>query len=509
MIDVCHGCNLIWLDDLEEEKIRCITQLETVDPNTLSFGLQQYRFGTSSLTFLFEDTFYDFASQTMIFEELFDPPLRMPLAYKKLTLQHPEVIGIWMLVDGRFVGEIYGQPAHRLSPKAMSTTIPQSYQKRPEILHSFYCSSMALTPEVRYRQSPKEQYARVLKGLWLKRVKEAGYTISSGTSINKNNVRLNKEFGAQYHKTLHFNSYAQNFYTIDLESYAYHNKEHQFYVIPSHEQKIFETESTWEEDLEGVLIRSGSFRMGALENDLSADPDETEREVSITYGFEICRYPVTQRVWGNIMKNNPSFHIGPQHPVTNINWFDCICFCNMLSQKLGLERVYSIDKKNIICDFSKNGFRLLRESEWEYAARQCTTDDHIEMQTTYQRFSGSDQYDDVAWVLENTAIQQVESKKANGIGLFDMSGNVLEWCWDESTQDKNMYTTENEIDDYQHIQISAQSCVYSGHSDTQVVRGGSAYTSYEISRVSNRLHYAPETKIFHLGFRIGRTRSSS
>ena len=178
---------------------------------------------------------------------------------------------------------------------------------------------------------------------------------------------------------------------------------------------------------------------------------DEEKEV---FDIEVCKYPTTQKMWTEVMENNPSYFKGDNKPVEKINWWQALDYCNKLSEKYGLEPVYDLSKsaqgilmiKELggeivypdVANFKNTeGFRLPTEVEWEWFARGGQI--AIEQGTFDYTYSGSNNFNEVAWYYDNSggdngSTKDVGLKKPNQLGLYDCSGNVWEWCYD---------TTEN------------------------------------------------------------------
>lgn len=195
-------------------------------------------------------------------------------------------------------------------------------------------------------------------------------------------------------------------------------------------------------------------------------------------GIYMMKTELTQSQYRAVTGKNPSNYKGSNRPVECMSWYAAIRFCNKLSEMKGLTPCYSVKGSTNVdtwTDYSAddvewnkaaNGWRLPTEEEWAKAA----DDGH--------KYSGSNNLDEVAWYSDNSDSEthDVAGKKANAKGLYDMSGNVWEWCWDR----------------------------YSGSSSSRVSRGGSYYDGSGRCAVSFRYGNGPGSRDFDLGFRVVR-----
>ena len=193
---------------------------------------------------------------------------------------------------------------------------------------------------------------------------------------------------------------------------------------------------------------------GAVLGDNSRSNNQ-EHSVSLS-AYYIGQTEVTQELWKAVMGSNPSrFTDSVKNPVEQVSWYDCIEFCNELTAEIMGEEhcVYTIRGSSVTADFSQKGFRLPTEAEWEYAA----------MGGRNHKYAGTNNdasLKDYAWYDTNSGgkTHEVGTKQANKYGIYDMSGNVWEWCWDW----------------YEPITRSGEQDTSSAASgDNRVVRGGS------------------------------------
>ena len=203
-----------------------------------------------------------------------------------------------------------------------------------------------------------------------------------------------------------------------------------------------------------ILVEGGTFRMGYASGETNERP---VHNVTLS-SFYICDHEVTEGEYKEIMRVNPNVQSeGDSIPVYWVNWYNAVLYCNVLSLAKGLTPCYSLNGSTnpwqweqlvveaaghetawdkIVCDFKADGYRLPTEAEWEYAARGAG-------KSKGYRFSGSNNIFDVAWfggiwteepaswgMQINHELHKIKQKKPNELGLYDMSGNTLEWCWD-------------------------------------------------------------------------------
>ena len=254
------------------------------------------------------------------------------------------------------------------------------------------------------------------------------------------------------------------------------------------------------------------------------------KEVTIS-SFWISPYEVTQAEFESLMAGNtngiepnPSYFQGDtkppaegevqgRRPVEKVSWYDAIVYCNLLSMREGLPPCYTIkgstnpaawgtsptsegeddydDWESVTYNFDADGYRLPTEAEWEYAARGGNPEDSSWDNT----YSGSNTADDVAWYRDNSdsKTHEVGKKQANALGLYDMSGNVWEWCWDWWDGSSSGYPSGTEDP------AGPDTGSY------RVIRGGGWNYYASSCTVSYRLNYYPYFRYKDYGFRLVRS----
>jgi uncharacterized protein (TIGR02996 family) len=218
------------------------------------------------------------------------------------------------------------------------------------------------------------------------------------------------------------------------------------------------------------FIPPGTFLMGTPAGERGED-EAPQHRVTLTQGFYLGIHPVTQAQWQAVMGSNPSRFKGDNRPVANVSWHDCLDFCRRLGEREGKR------------------YRLPAEAEWEYACRAGTTSE-------YCSGDGLEALCRVGWYSEDgqhgsaEETQPVGEFQPNAWGLFDMHGNVWEWCLDG----KRSYTLEDAVDPRGPNETN----------DPRVLRGGSCHAVASRCRAAYRIPYAPGNRYDCCGCRVVR-----
>jgi len=217
-------------------------------------------------------------------------------------------------------------------------------------------------------------------------------------------------------------------------------------------------------DMTLVFIPAGRFNMGSPREEVGHMPDEAQHAVTLTRAFWLAATPVTQMQWRAVMGTDPSHFTGQKDlPVENISWEQAVLFCEKLSELEG------------------ETYRLPTEAEWEYACRAGTTG----------RFSGSENLDELGWYNINAAekTHPVMRKKPNAWGLYDMHGNVWEWCSDNY----GVYPKGDSTDP-----------AGPDSGEGKAIRGGAWSAFLARARCAQRGHKDANTQRSDIGFRVCR-----
>jgi len=242
-----------------------------------------------------------------------------------------------------------------------------------------------------------------------------------------------------------------------------------------------------------VRVEGGTFQMGSPSG--VYDNERPVHTVTVS-SFYISKYEVNRKEWQEVMKRR-GVPGGDNLPVS-VSWYEAIEYCNERSKKEGLSPCYRGAGDNITCDWSANGYRLPTEAEWEYAAKGGNKDLLIYI------YSGNNNAASVAWYIDNSskAIKPVGTKSPNSLGIFDMSGNVSEWCWDLYDNYTNTVKYNPHGPDALKIDERGFAINY------RISRGGSCSDSLRGITTTRRDYWNPWANS-HTGIRLVRTISAS
>ncbi|MEA5575282.1 formylglycine-generating enzyme family protein [Anabaena sp. UHCC 0451] len=237
--------------------------------------------------------------------------------------------------------------------------------------------------------------------------------------------------------------------------------------------------------LEMVLIPGGSFRMGSLEKELRSTSDERPQHEVTIKPFCFGKYPITQAQWQAVaalpqvnqeLKLDPSYFKGANRPVESVSWHDAVEFCNRLS------------------NHTQRPYRLPSEAEWEYACRAGTTTPfHFgeTITTELANYDGNYIYGNgVKGVYGEKTTEVGSFKIANEFGLYDMHGNVWEWCQD------------NSYNSYEKVSIDGSAWIDINNNKSRLLRGGSWRTYPANCRSASRHNIDATSSSYHIGFRV-------
>jgi formylglycine-generating enzyme required for sulfatase activity len=235
------------------------------------------------------------------------------------------------------------------------------------------------------------------------------------------------------------------------------------------------------------------FTMGSPAGEPGRDVDEVQHLVLLSREVAFSDHEVTQAEYDSIMGANPSRFVDPDRPVENVTWHDAIAYCNGRSSRDGYTPAYLVNGPDVTWDPDADGYRLPTEAEWEWACRAGSATAFANGPITEETCTLDPVLDAIGWYCGNagSATHLVKGKAANAWNLYDMHGNVWEWCWDWYVADLG--------DDA----VADPSGPASG--SQRVIRGGSWYYFARDCRSASRAPYWPNSKDDIVGFRVVRT----
>ena len=240
----------------------------------------------------------------------------------------------------------------------------------------------------------------------------------------------------------------------------------------------------------GPIVAESSFDMGSPLSEDCREIDETQHTVTLGREIFTSPYEVTQDEWETLMPSNPSTFSGSDLPVDGVTWYEAVAYCNALSLDEGYAPAYTIVDDMVTWDVAANGWRLPTEAEWEWLCRAGTATAFFT--GDIEDCSFSDNLADAGWYLDNAGAEThpVGEKEANAWGLYDMHGNVMEWCWDHAG-------------DYPEIDVLDPIGPVGGVS--RIARGGSWDQQAMRCRSAARTAHVPDSRNDFMGFRVVRT----
>jgi formylglycine-generating enzyme required for sulfatase activity len=246
-----------------------------------------------------------------------------------------------------------------------------------------------------------------------------------------------------------------------------------------------------------VWIEGGTFTMGSPASKAQRESDEDPQHSVTLSSFYMGRYEVTQKEWRDLMGttiqqqrdkagDSSLYGEGDNYPMYYVSWYEVVEYCNARSRREGLTPAYTVSGTTVTLNSGATGYRLPTEAEWEYACRAGTT-------TPYS--SGSS-VDSAGWYSSNSGSKthEVGTKQPNALGLYDMHGNVYEWCWDW-------------YGDYSSGAQTNPLGASSGSASVgalRVARGGSCYDNGQYLRSAGRGYITPSNRDISIGFRLFR-----
>ena len=255
-----------------------------------------------------------------------------------------------------------------------------------------------------------------------------------------------------------------------------------------------------------VEVKGGAFQMGNTRNDREGkDTEKPVHTVNLMYDYWIGKYVVTFNEYDAYCETTRKTRAKDEgwgrgtRPVINVSWIDAIKYCNWLSEQKGLPKAYDSDGNLLDRNGNKTtdirqvaGYRLPTEAEWEYAARGGHKDITKGEENNDCKYAGSNSINDAGWYKTNSRSKThlVGRKKANELGIYDISGNVWEWCHDW----------------YGEYSSGTQTSLTGPSSGaSRVIRGGGWGNSAQDCRVASRCYFTPLGSYYGLGFRLART----